>query len=413
MSITLPQPLSALRNATLPNGELVDVSIADGIVTAVTPAAGETAPIAASELDLAGMLLLTAGAEPHTHVDKSLVFDTIQPTYGDLANGIRQWQEYAVTIDESDFIRRGFAMMKEFLANGITAVRTHAEIFPMTNPLDDPLKSVRAMIHVRDALKDVMDIQVAVMPKNNISVEIIRQAIEEGADLVGGSPHNTDDPAAELARLLAIAHETGVGIDIHADERLDPTSLTVWALAKHVLEHPLKGTVTAGHCVSLGLLERPLLDEIAADIAAAGIGVVAAPVTNLYLQGRMHPVATPRGITAVRALLENGVLVAGAGDNVRDTLNPVGAADAFATASLLVAAAHLTIEEAYTAVSDSARAVMGLRPAGAFVGGAAEFVAVDSPTLSAAVAGTAFNRIVIHRGRVVSRRSSTLESAIA
>lgn len=255
------------------------------------------------------------------------------------------------------------------------------------------------MIHVREALKEIMDIQVVVMPKNNISARIIRQAIEEGADLVGRSPHNTDDPAAELARLLSIARDTGVGIDIHADERLDPTSLTVWALAKHVLEHPLAGTVTAGHCVSLGLLERPRLDEIARDIAAAGIGVVAAPITNLYLQGRMHPVATPRGITAVRALLENGVLVAGAGDNVRDTLNPVGAADAFATASLLVAAAHLTIEEAYTAVSDSARAVMGLPAAGVFVGAAAEFVAVDSPTLSAAVAGTAHNRIVIHRGR--------------
>lgn len=133
MSTILPEPLAALRNATLPSGETVDVSILDGIVTAVSPAAGAGKPIAADELDLAGMLLLTAGVEPHTHVDKSLIFDTIQPTYGDLANCIRQWQEYAVTIDESDFVRRGFAMTREFLANGITAVRTHAEIFPSTN----------------------------------------------------------------------------------------------------------------------------------------------------------------------------------------------------------------------------------------------------------------------------------------
>ena len=50
--------------------------------------------------------------------------------------------------------------------------------------------------------------------------------------------------------------------------------------------------------------------EVAAAVAAAGIAVVALPATNLYLQGRDHQAAMPRGLTAIRALLDAGVTVA-------------------------------------------------------------------------------------------------------
>lgn len=396
-------PISGISRALLPDGSVVDLDIVGGIVTAVR----RSDQVTDGHLDLDGMLLLTAGAEPHTHLDKALSFDAIRPTYGGLADGIRQWQQYARTIDEDDFVTRGRAAALELLANGVTAVRTHAEIFPS----DDPLVSVRAMVRIKRELAGVMDLQVVVLAKNDIADATIVDALLAGADLVGGSPHNTADPEAELARLLVVARRCGVGIDIHADERLDPTSLTVRSLAAAVRAQPLEGTVTAGHCVSLGLLDRPLIDEIASEIADAGIGVIACPVTNLYLQGRDRPVATPRGLTAVRALRDAGVTVAGGGDNIRDPLNPVGAADALATAALLVAAAHLTIDEALGAVTTDARRVMGLAPAGAFVGGAADFLAVRAASTADAVARLQHDRVVVHAGRVVARRTSTLALA--
>jgi cytosine deaminase len=406
---------TTLRNARLAGGELVDLLLERGRVARISPAdegsgtipghdSGTAQGPPSGELELGGRLLLTAGAEPHTHLDKALVHDRVAPPYGDLASGIREWQRHAATLDEDDFVQRGLAAARRFLVNGITAIRTHAEIFPSA----DPLMSVRAMVRVRELVAEQMDIQVVVLPKNDIPDEVIHAALDAGADLVGGSPHNTADPDRELARLLAIARSRGTGIDIHADERLDARSLTVRTLAEEALRSPLTGTVTAGHCVSLGLLEREPLTRIADVIRRAGVGVIAAPITNLYLQGRDVPVATPRGITAARALIDDGVLVAGAGDNIRDTLNPLGAADPFATASLLVVASHLTIEEAYRAVSDSARAVMGLDTAGPTVGAVADLVAVDARTLGDAVAGAGVGRIVLHRGRVVSTRSITV-----
>ncbi|MCC4249106.1 MULTISPECIES: amidohydrolase family protein [Microbacterium] len=394
---------TALRRATLSDGSLVDVRIAEGRIIDVSPATGHGGR---DELDLDGALLLTAGAEPHTHLDKALVYDRLRPDYGDLLSGIRQWQAHARHLTEEDFADRARALARMFLANGVTAVRTHAEIFPS----GDPLRCVRALAGVRAELSGVMDLQIVVLPKNDIDDATIEAALDAGADLVGGSPHTAADPEGELDRLVAIARRRRVGIDIHADERLDPTSLTMRRLARALRREPLAPgtTAMAGHCVSLGLLDPAALHDVAEDLRRAGVSVAAAPLTNLYLQAKdivAGPV--PRAIAPVRALRDAGVLVCGAGDNVRDPLNPLGAADHLVTAGLLVAASHVTIEDAHDCVTAHARAAMGLESAGVEAGRVADLLAIRAPSLAAAVAGGAYDRVVLHRGRVVAQRKVT------
>ncbi|MBM3716889.1 MAG: amidohydrolase family protein [Actinobacteria bacterium] len=399
---------SVLRNATLADGRAVDVRLAQGRVDDVSPTAGRAGR---GELDLEGALLVTAGAEPHTHLDKALVFDRLRPAYGDLLSGIRQWQEHARDLAEDDFVDRAMALSRMFLGNGVTAVRTHAEIFPS----GDPLRCVRALARVRARLADVMDLQVVVLPKGDIGDDVVEAALDAGADIVGGSPHTAPDPDAELDRLLALARRRGVGIDIHADERLDASSLTMWRMAKALRAQPLPegATAMAGHCVSLGLLDATALGPVADDLREAGVSVAAAPLTNLYLQAKDRLTGpVPRAIAPVRALRAAGVRVCAAGDNVRDPLNPLGAADHLVTAGLLVAASHLTIEEAHVAVTDDARAAMGLEPAGVEPGRVADLLAIRAPSLAAAVAGGAYDRTVLSRGRVVSRRVVTEHSVL-
>ena len=50
----------------------------------------------------------------------------------------------------------------------------------------------------------------------------------------------------------------------------------------------------------------------------------------------------PRGLTAVRALREAGVVVAAGADNLQDPFNPLGRACPFETAGLMVWTAHLS-----------------------------------------------------------------------
>ena len=104
-------------------------------------------------------------------------------------------------------------------------------------------------------------------------------------------------------------------------------------------------------------------------MARAGISVVTCPGTNLHLLGRGVRTATPRGLTALEALLDAGVLVAGGGDNVQDFFHPLGCGDPLQTAALLVLAGQLDVQTAYRLVSENARAVMGL-PAGGVAPGA-------------------------------------------
>ena len=331
----------------------------------------------------------------------------LRPGYGDLHHAIEQWKLISESADDADYYRRARAAALELLGNGVTAIRSHCNL----NDGAEPFVGLNALIRVRDELAPLMDIEIAVLPAPWSPTQDIAGAMELGADIIGGCPHLAEDPEAELERLVDLAHRFGVGIDIHADEQLTPTMLSVRSLARHAISSPFAGTVTAGHCVSLGVLEEPTLTQVVTELATARVGVVTLPITNLYLQGWEHPVATPRGLTAVRALLDAGVTLAAGGDNIRDPFNPVGRADPLETATLLVVAGHLTMQEAVTAVTAGGRAVMGLPAAGPFVGGAADLLLCKGSSLGDVVARGPRDRVVLHGGRIVSASVSRTVTA--
>jgi cytosine deaminase len=391
-----------LRGARLPDGDVRDVLLDGGLVRRVAPP-GELPPMA-HEWELSGHLLLPAPAEPHAHLDKALTWDVagIGTPPGDLGAAIDAWHAHAWRVTEEDIARRARHALDELALNGVTAVRTHADILPG----DDPLRGLRALLRLRDEARGraAVHLQVAVLHADAPD-PVLREALRMGADVLGGCPHLSSDPAAAVAGALRLAAEFGVGVDLHADENLDPASADLRLLAAAVRRLAFRGaTVTASHCVSLGAVtDGEEAARVAKDAAAAGIGVVALPLTNLYLQGRDHPQPVPRGLTAVRTLLDAGVTLAAGGDNVRDPFNPVGRCDPLETASLLVAAAHLTPCEAVDAVTAGARAVLGLPVAGPYEGAVADLLAVRAGSLSEALGTTCPERVVFRAGRAVSR----------
>ena len=396
-----PVPVTTLHNVSLSGVDRYDLTIADGMVTGLMPA--RTVPPGPGSIDVDGYLVTAAAADAHAHLDKALSLDGLasgrsEPGYGDLHCAIEQWQVISESADDADYYRRAKAAALEMLGNGVTAVRSHCNL----GDGPDPLVGLRALMRVRDELQPLMDIEIAILPAPWSATADIAGAMSAGADIVGGCPHLADDPEAELDRLVALAHRFGVGLDIHADEQLTPGMLSVRSLARHARSRPLPGTVTAGHCVSLGVLDPELLATVVTELAEAGVGVVTLPITNLYLQGWDHPVATPRGLTAVRALLDAGVTLAGGGDNIRDPFNPVGRADPLETASLLVVAGHLTVEESMAAVTAGGRRVMGLPVAGPQVGAVADLMVCKGISLRDVVARAPRDRVVLHAGRVVS-----------
>lgn len=400
----LPRTIERLTHARLADGRVVDVRLEGPRVAEVVPGGTFTGGDPDATLELDGFLLLPAPAEPHAHLDKALSWDAIRPPMGDLRLAIDSWHAHSAQMTVEDIATRARAQALTMLANGTTAIRSHVDLLHG----DDPLRGVRALVQVRDELRGLLDLELVTLGGYLTPVPDMDAALAAGVDLVGGAPHLAPDPVAELHRLLDVARAHGVGVDMHTDESLDcEVTLDVLARAVRGWDVP----VSAGHCVRLGTLDGPRRDQVIADVLASNLGIIANPITNLYLQGWASDVATPRGLTAVRALVDAGVRFAAGADNVRDPFNPLGRSDALETAMLLVVAGHLSVDEAYAAVSTGARDVMGLPVAGVEVGDRAELLAVRGSDLVGVVATATADRYVLHEGRLVAQSETHTQVA--
>jgi cytosine deaminase len=343
----------------------------------------------ADELSAAGYLVVPAFAEPHAHLDKAFLAERVPNETGDLMGAILAMEQAAGSITRADIEARAERAARLMMTNGVTAIRSHADT------LDGNLDNVHALLAVRDRLRSEVTVQVCALmhwPTTGAAGAgnraALAEAIDLGVDVVGGCPHLEDEPEASIEGFLQVAADAGLPVDLHTDETLDPRMVTLDFLAERVLASGFPNPVTASHCVSLGLQPDSEQRRIAGRVAEAGISVIALPHTNLFLQGRDHQQAMPRGLTAVRALREAGVNVAAGADNLQDPFNPMGRGDPLETASLMVMAAHLLPEDALHTVTTAARIAMGLPPSDARL-------AVPSATVREAIAFGPPGRIVV------------------
>jgi cytosine deaminase len=399
----LPAPL-LLRNATLADGKEADVLLRDGAIAAVGPGAGAGQAVAAHH-DLQGYVLLPSAVEAHAHLDKAWLADRCPNPAGDLAGAIESVRRAYSTMDEPDIRRRATKALMTAVRHGCTALRAHVNCEPGIGT-----RALSQICALRDELSALVEVQVVAhmgMPLTGAGGRegrlLLGEALSLGIDLVGGAPDLDPAPVEAMRLLLETAAEAGLGVDLHLDETTCPEVFILDQFAEEVVRRGLAGRATASHCVSLSQQGTPRIERTAARLARAGIGVVVLPQTNLFLQGRDERSWLLRGLTAVGPLRRAGVNVAGGADNVRDPFNPLGRYDPLETAALLVAAAHLSPSDGYAAVSQEARAVLGLTPVAVQPGSPADLLAVRASSLEEAVASASEDRWVFRAGRLVAR----------
>ena len=407
-----------LRSAALADGRVVDVGIdaASGVITAVVDARRDLPRTAKpaqpadpaqhpDEVDLEGYLLLPAPAEPHAHLDKALTSEFVANPRGDLGGAIEAWIAFSPQVTIEGMIERARRATHELVASGVTAVRSHANVH---NGIGTD--AIEALLIVRNELRHLIDIQIVALtgrpmtgPEGADHRALLRDALLMDREIVtGGCPHIDADPYSASDIALEMAGEYGRMLDLHTDETLDPGHLELRYLAERVSSTGFTQRATASHCVSLGIQTPDVQRATAHEVAEAGIAVITLPQTNLFLQGRLHPTSAPRGLTALRPLLDAGAVLGAGADNVRDPFCSMGRSDPFETAALLVMAGHLLPDEAFHAVSDGARAAMGLPPVRIEPGFPAELVAVIGTSVEDAIARADQQRMTWHRGRLVA-----------
>ena len=105
-----------------------------------------------------GWLVLPAFAEPHAHLDKACLAERCENVTGDLMGAIDAMVAYSPQITLDDIVERAERAALLMLANGTTAIRTHADVMA-----EKGLRNVEALLTVRERLAHLVDIEIVVL----------------------------------------------------------------------------------------------------------------------------------------------------------------------------------------------------------------------------------------------------------
>ncbi|MBE8365670.1 amidohydrolase family protein, partial [Leptospira borgpetersenii serovar Balcanica] len=150
--------------------------------------------------------------------------------------------------------RRAHATIGMLRDHGIQHVRTHVDV------TDPTLAALKAMLEVKDEARHLIDLQIVAFPQEGIESfpqgrALMEQAVEMGADVVGGIPHfeNTREQGVSSVKfLMERAERTGCLVDVHCDETDDAQSRFLEVLAEETRVRGMGARVTASHTVAMG-----------------------------------------------------------------------------------------------------------------------------------------------------------------
>jgi cytosine deaminase len=391
-----------LRGAQLPDRHgPVDIVIQDGVIADLGAAGGM---LARETIDLAGRVVTPGLVEAHIHLDKALLDDRIVATAGTLDEAIRVTGEAKRAFTVDDIRARARRALDLAVRAGTTAMRTHVEVDPIVG-----LAGMEAVLPLRDEYRNALDLQVCAFAQEGIvkapSTEgLLRRALTMGADLVGGCPYNDTDGAEHVRIIFALAIAFGVDADFHVDFADEPEHLHIRNVAAETLRTGWRGRVAVGHLTELAALPPYQQGELVAEIAAAGIGVIVLPMTDLYLMGRRDELNVRRGLAPIRRLLDGGVRVALASNNLRNPFTPVGTADLADLTAVAAVAAHMgtpaDLRRLLNTITVHPAAILRLPDYGLDPGCRADLVAWDCERVEDIVAARPPRAVIVKRGRV-------------
>lgn len=332
-----------LKNVHVDNHEeVVDVRILNGkfseIKANLTPHDGEEV------IDGKENLLLPPFVDSHVHLDATLTAG--QPEWnetGTLFDGIRIWSERKQDLTKEDVKSRAKKTLLNMVGHGIQHVRSHVDV------TDPHLIAARALLELREELKDQIDLQLVAFPQEGIlsyphGRELMEQAVKEGLDVVGGIPHfefTTEYGWQSVHFLMALADKYDRLVDVHCDEIDDPASRNLEVLATEAYERGMKDRVTASHTTAMGSYNDAYTYKLFRLLKMSDINFVSNPLVNVHLGGRFDTYPKRRGVTRIKELTGAGINVSFGEDDIQDPWNPLGDGNMLDAVTMGVYIAHL------------------------------------------------------------------------
>ncbi len=381
-----------LRNVRPWGADATDVLMADGAIVGIAPGldAGE-----APQLDGGGALLVPSLVDAHMHLDKTLWGQPWQAHRAGPSREARIAADLEMRLLMQDSIaERAGAVVCQAISMGIGHIRSHVDVEPELG-----LKHVDALLAVREAFADRIDIQLIAFPQfglitNPGTAAVMAGALDAGVEVVGGiDPSSIDgDRAGQLDTVFGLADKKAAMIDIHLHEMGDEGALSMEMICERTRALGMAGRVAISHAFCLGSVDAARRGRLINALAEAGVAIIT------YAPG-----ASP--VPPVKDLHKAGVIVAVGSDGVRDTWTPYGNADMLARAMMLAYRSgfrrDVDIELALRVVAEGGAQVLGLAAHELKAGSPADLMAVPAETVAEAVCCHPAERLVLKGGRVI------------
>ena len=347
--------------------------------------------------------------EPHIHLDATQTAG--QPNWnqsGTLFEGIERWAERKSLLSHEDVKSRAWKTLKWQIANGVQYVRTHVDVS------DPTLTALKAMLEVKKEIAPWVDLQIVAFPQEGIlsypnGEELLDQAMEMGADVVGGIPHFefTREYGVESMNIaFDIARKYNKQIDIHCDEIDDEQSRFVETVAALALKYDMGEKVTASHTTAMHSYNNAYASRLFRLLKMSKIHFVANPLVNIHLQGRFDTYPKRRGVTRVKEMLKNNINVCFGHDDVFDPWYPLGTANMLQVLHMGLHVCQLMgygqINDGLKLVTENSAKALGLTDYGIQEGNSANFIVLPAENGFDAVRRQVPTRYSIRHGKVIS-----------
>ncbi len=305
---------------------LKDILVEDGVIKRIAEQIEVSEDV--ETVDLEGGLTVPPYVDPHIHLD--YVFTARKEGAlngtGTLFEGIQRWSETKadLTVEEVK-VRAREGIKKEMIA-GVQYIRTHADV------TDSSFTSLKALLELRDELKDIVTIQVVAFPQEGMyayrgGAELVEEALKMGADCVGAIPHYEfarEFGEKSIHKTVELAVKYDRLIDVHCDETDDDQSRFLELLSALSFMEGIGDRTAASHTCSFGSANNSYAFRLMKLLKKADINFISCPTENIYLQGRQDTYPKRRGLTRVKELNDAGINVCFAQDSMSDPWYPLG-----------------------------------------------------------------------------------------
>jgi cytosine deaminase len=356
-------------------------------------------------VDAAGRLVTESFIDPHLHLDKVYTLamldeDALRAYHGAemaqahlaIALAARVKERY----DRAWILPHVRTALRGAVNFGVTHVRAFADVDRKAR-----LEGIAALLQARTEFAREVTVEVVAFPQDGVirepgAASLVREAVEHGADVVGGIPWieaSPRDAQAHIDAMFEIAVESDRPISMLVDDAGNPALRTLEMLARKTIDAGWEGRVVAHHARAMARYDAAYLRDIIELLQAARLAVVTDPHT-----GPLH--------VPVRELMAAGITVCLGQDDISDAYYPYGRHNmlevAFLASHLLWMTTEQDRERLYDMVTRDAARALGLPPHELRPGGPADLVVLDAPDLLEAFRHHAPPHAVIREGQLTA-----------